>query len=315
MSRLKTVFLFGPTGSGKTEALEKWYKKLPELEVISADSMQVYRGLNIGTAKAINPACPPCHLLDIRKPQEQFNLADFVRLAGEAIREIGARGHIPVVSGGTAFYFKHLWFGMPQSPPQNPEIRARLEARCADEGLESLRRELEQVDPEANRRIQANDAYRVLRALEVYETGGRPLSSYHLPDTPLPDRQVLAFGIERRRDELYERINNRVERMFEAGLVNEIRELIAGGCGPQDPAMKAIGYREFFQDDVRSHLYSNDPLPEKLQKELITRIQQASRNYAKRQINFFSKLPNVRWVNFDNLPGCVSEIEGFFCRY
>ena len=274
--------------------------------------MQIYRGMDIGTSKPIDHL--PHHLLDIRDPREQFNVADFVRLAEDAVADILARGGIPVVSGGSAFYFKHLWFGLPEGPPDNPEIRRCLETRCASEGLEVLRAELERVDPQSNRRIQRNDAYRVIRALEVYQTGGRPLSSYHLPDTPRADFPVLAFGLQRSRAKLYERINRRVELMFEAGLVDELRRLIRQGCTAQDPAMRAIGYREFFQADVLPLLHSKEALPEELQRTLIARIQRATRHYAKRQLTFFAKLPNVQWLAPESFPEHLPAIQRFFSR-
>lgn len=303
---MKALFFFGPTASGKTETLRQW--KLPGLEVISADSMQVYRGFDIGTAKAADTH----HLIDIRNPDEQFNVADFVHLADEIISDVLSRGGIPVVSGGNAFYLKHLWYGLPESPPVSEDIRSRLQERCEREGLEALRRELTEVDPESAHRIQANDAYRIIRALEVYKQTGRPLSSYSFPDKPRPDLQVLAFGIRLEKGVLYKRIHDRVEKMFEAGLVDEVRELIRQGYGPEAPAMRAIGYREFLSPEIRPLLLGNLPLPSGIEQKLIASIKKASWRYAKRQLTFFKQLADVHWMDPRDLPTVLPRIQQFF---
>ena len=318
---LKAVFLFGPTASGKTQALQQWYKKLPQLEVISADSMQIYRGFNIGTAKPALSA-PQHHLIDICNPNEKFTVADFVRLAEENLESILKRRGIPVVSGGSAFYFKHLWFGLPESPPADEEIRRALQERCVREGSEALRSELKRVDPVSYDRIQKNDTYRIIRSLEVYEISARPLSSYVVPAEPRSDLRILPIGIRQERRKLYEQINRRVETMFADGLVGEIQRLLRQGCAVDAPAFRAIGYREFLKADVlnflcrssENHSPENMPesMPENMSAELISQIQRASRNYAKRQITFFKQLPNVSWVEPDALPDIPDRIRKFF---
>lgn len=303
---MKALFFFGPTASGKTEALRQW--KLPGQEVISADSMKVYRGFDIGTAKAADTH----HLIDIRNPDEQFNVAEFVHLADEIISDVLSRGGIPVVSGGNAFYLKHLWYGLPNSPPVSEDIRSQLQERCKREGLEVLRRELAEVDPESEQRILVNDAYRVIRALEVYKQSGRPLSSYSFPDKPRSDLQVLAFGIRLEKGVLYKRINERVEKMFKAGLVDEVRGLIRQGYGMEDPAMRAIGYREFLSPDIRPLLLGSLPLPSGIEQKLIVSIQKSSWNYAKRQLTFFRKMEDVQWMDPRDLPTVLPRIRQFF---
>ncbi|AHC15771.1 hypothetical protein L21SP2_2418 [Salinispira pacifica] len=299
---------------GKTAALEMLGSRIPGIEVISADSMQVYRGMDIGTAKADEgeQKAVPHHLLDIRNPDEGFNLADFISLAEEKILRISARGAVPVISGGTAFYFKHLWFGLPQSPPGDPAVRRELEKELKSRSAEQLHRELSEIDPESADRIHPNDSYRIIRALEVYRSSGRPLSDYHVPDSPRNDMDLLVYGLDRPRDELYERINLRVENMFKSGLESELCRLMRSGYTKHDPGMKAIGYREFFRDEYRDELLSRGRLGEEHRSRVLEEIQTASRRYAKRQLTFFRALPDVKWIHPDNAAEIIHEITGKF---
>jgi len=252
--------------------------------------MQVYRGMDIGTAK---PALDirnriPHHLIDIRDPREQFNAGDFVKAAERLIPEIASRGRIPVVSGGTAYYFRNLIFGLPESPAGDPVVRKRLEAECLSEGLPAMYRRLEEADPESAARISANDRYRILRALEVFEASGRPLSACRVPQVPRDDFRFLVIGLDRERGELNGRIDRRVDEMFEKGLKEEVSGLMERGYRGEDPGMKGIGYSEFF-------LMRNDGcLGLREVRELIKRD---SRRYAKRQRTFFSSLPGVAWMH------------------
>ena len=177
------LVLFGPTASGKTNVLLRLFKgglDRHEAEVVSADSMQVYRGMDIGTAKpsAQEREQLPHHLIDIRSPNEPFNAGDFVRLANEAIAGIAQRGAFPVVCGGTGFYLKNLIMGLPESPPADAAIRAALKSELHEKGAAALMEELAQGDPVSAERIHLNDVYRLLRALEVLRLSGRPLSSF-----------------------------------------------------------------------------------------------------------------------------------------
>jgi tRNA dimethylallyltransferase len=299
--RLTAVFLFGPTAVGKTRSLNLLSERFPGLEVISADSVQVYRGLDIGSAKpsAEELRRIPHHNIDVVDPDQGYTVADFVRSAEHAISDIRSRGGLPVVSGGTAFYIKHLWFGLPESPPADPSIAAELAREAEIRGMEALRAELREVDPVSSERIAEADRYRILRALEVYRSSGRPLSSYPVPRRPRDDMQVLPLALKRDREDLYRRIDRRVEQMFADGLEAEVRDLIRGGCASRDPGMKAIGYREFFAEDALSILQSGQSLPPEIRTRIIGEIQQASRRYAKRQMTFFRSLPDVRWIDAD----------------
>ena len=295
------LVLFGPTASGKTALLERLFENYNNpIEVISADSMQVYRGMDIGTAKPSpeERSKIPHHLIDIRDPHEQFNAGDFVRLAEEACMAAFERGALPVVSGGTGFYLKNLVLGLSDAPPSDKEIRAKLKEELELRGVASLMEELNNADSISASRIHQNDEYRLLRALEVYRLTGRPLSSFNSAWTharktepnPRPFRFLLV-GLRRNREELYHRINERTAAMFRAGLSEEVRRLYDAGYNPADPGLRAIGYREFFVEEYGSWRLSLDLAG------VEALIAQNSRRYAKRQITFFASLPDVSWID------------------
>jgi tRNA dimethylallyltransferase len=287
------LVLFGPTASGKTDVLLRLFNRTAE--VVSADSMQVYRGMDIGTAKpsAQEREKLPHHLIDIRNPNEQFNAGDFVRLANEAIADIARRGAFPVVCGGTGFYLKNLILGLPESPPADAKIRAALKNELREKGAAALMEELGSGDPVSAQRIHLNDTYRLLRALEVLRLSGRPLSSFGVSgQSAETNYRFILAGLSRPREELYRRIDARCAVMFEQGLADEVRKLYDMGYTPRDPGLRAIGYREFFvQDaDAGSYRLSGDiPGVQAL-------VAQNSRRYAKRQITFFASLPGVQWL-------------------
>ena len=260
------VLLFGPTAVGKTA----WAK--PDSRFLS----QI-----------------PHHLIDIRTPNEPFNAGDFVRETEQLLPEILSRGRLPVICGGTAFYFINFLFGLPQAPPSDRKTAAEIEAEVLNGGRQRLYEELRLKDPVSAARIPPGDTYRLVRALEVLRTGGRPLSSYRTGQVPRSDFRFKIIELTRPRAELYERINRRVGQMFADGLPEEWRRLRADGCTAASPGMRAIGYAEFFlsenPDDVR---------------EL---IQKNSRRYAKRQITFFQKIPGRRRFHPDE----TGEMRGF----
>jgi tRNA dimethylallyltransferase len=315
MNSQPVLILFGPTASGKTAILERLFARSGRIrlaEVISADSMQVYRGLDIGTAKpdkALRDALPH-HLIDIKEPSEQFNAGEFVRLAEQAADKIAARGALPVISGGTGFYLKNFIQGLPPAPPSDPAIReclrAELERHGTDGGLSALFDELQKADPLSAGRIHPNDTYRILRALEVFRLTGKPLSAYNVDQEnnnyqSAPDRRAkyhfLLVGLEYERELLYRRINMRCREMFRDGLAEEAQRLFAQGFTPDDPALKAIGYKEFFvkNDDGSWRLSTDCAGVENL-------VAQNSRHYAKRQITWFKKVPGVAWLKLDETP-------------
>ncbi len=284
----KLIFLFGPTGVGKTALLSEFFS--PGYEVINADSVQVYRRLDIGSAKPEPEILEtvPHHLIDILDADQQFSLGEFIRRSHTLIEEIEHRGSIPIVSGGTAFYFKHLLFGLPQAPPSDDKVRAQLAFEVDEHGMEGLYAELDRVDKISAARIDPADHYRILRALEVYRTSGRPLSSFKMVESNEPEMDPLIIGLERKRDELYSRIDKRVDLMFSQGLVEEVQRLISAGFRSDWPGMGGIGYREFFLARECGEFSL---------RTISDRIKQNSRRYAKRQMTFFRSLPNVHWVH------------------
>jgi tRNA dimethylallyltransferase len=299
---MTVLVLFGPTASGKTDLLLRLFGQggSPKAEIVSADSMQVYRGMDIGTAKPSTEERRrlPHHLIDIRNPDEQFTAGDFVRLAREAIDGIARRGSIPIVAGGTGFYLKNLVLGLPEAPPSDPVIRETLKAELHEKGAAALMEELARFDSVSAEKIHPNDEYRLLRALEVQRLCGRPLSSFNVPGGNVPpgyDFRVI--GLYRPREELYRRINARCADIFNNGLPDEVRGLYNAGYTPRDPGLRAIGYREFFiEDPPASGVF-------RLSRDIAgvrEMVAMNSRRYAKRQITFFSSLPGAKWVNADD---------------
>jgi tRNA dimethylallyltransferase len=298
---MTVLVLFGPTASGKTDLLLRLFGRghSPKAEVVSADSMQVYRGMDIGTAKPSpeERLQLPHHLIDIRNPDEQFTAGDFVRLAREAIDDIAGRGNIPIVSGGTGFYLKNLVLGLPEAPPSDQAIRDALKAELQEKGAVALMEELARLDPVSAEKIHLNDEYRLLRALEVQRLCGRPLSSFSVSGgAGASGYDFRIIGLYRPREELYRRINERCAAMFSQGLPDEVQKLYEAGYTPRDPGLRAIGYREFFvEDPPTSGVF-------RLSRDIAgvqALVAMNSRRYAKRQITFFSSLPGARWVEPD----------------
>ncbi len=296
------VLLFGPTAVGKTDIIKELFDT--SFELISADALQVYRGMDIGTAKPSRKEREriPHHLIDIREPDEGFDLGSFVRTAEERAQEIISRRRIPVVSGGSAFYLIHFLRGLPHSPPSDTCIREELRQRLRKEGPEALYEELTLVDPVSANRIHVNDVYRILRAMEVYRLTGYPLSGFDVPSEPRDSWRFLVIGLHRDREELYERIEARVEKMFCEGLVEELRGLLRRGCREEDPGMRGIGYREFFRMRRTGELVF---------EEVKEEIARSSRRYAKRQLTFFRKLKEAEFFHPDEREKLGKRLKSF----
>lgn len=310
--------IFGATASGKTALAGSLFASddpgspadplFPlfhgRVEIISADSMQVYRGMDIGTAKpdASFVHYLPHHMLDLCDPSEQFCAGDFVRLADEACADITARGKLPVILGGTAFYIRNFLYGLPETPESEPVLREALKERMKTEGPAILHAELAAVDSESARRIHPNDEYRIIRALEVFASTGRPRSSCPVPVTTRPGYRFLVISLDRGREELYARIDRRVDDMFASGLAGEFASLLADGYTVTDPGLQAIGYREFFLADPPG---SDIPL-------IREAICKDSRKYAKRQETFIRTMDGVSHLAADDFAGVYRALAAFY---
>lgn len=288
------VFLIGPTAIGKTGVSFELAKHI-NAEIVSCDSMQVYKGMDIGTSKPPKRILGSLqhHLIDIIEPSEEFSVAQFRKLALGAIEDIIKRGKRPLIVGGSGLYFKVLLEGIFEGPAADRELRARLETEADEFGTEVLYRRLETLDCEAARKIHPNDLRRILRALEVYEKSKRPISEFKAATEGLGDRYALKiFGLNMDRAALYRKIDQRVELMFREGLVDEARRLLEKPLGLT--ASQALGYKEVF-----GFLKGEYDLDEA--KRLIKRD---TRRYAKRQLTWFRRDKRIDWIildeNFDS---------------
>jgi tRNA dimethylallyltransferase len=291
------IFIAGPTAVGKSGIALLLAEKIGG-EIISADSMQVYRGLDIGTAKPspAERARAPHHLIDICDLTENFDAAQFIRHAQKAVEEIQLRNKTPIFCGGTGLYFKAFMSGLGEAPATSPELRAELEAAS----FESLLHELRERDPAAYEQIDKQNPRRVIRAVEVIRLTGRPFSTQRArwgetPGEPQPpDTQASSRGrsprhffcLTRQSADLHARINARVDAMFARGLVDETRALLQHGLAENKTAMQAIGYRQ-----VAEHLRGERPLA-----ETIELVKSRTRQFAKRQLTWFRRHGNCEWV-------------------
>jgi tRNA dimethylallyltransferase len=281
-------YLTGPTASGKT-AVGIELARLLNAEIISLDSMAVYRGMDIGTAKptADERQAAPHHLIDILQPNEQFSVADYRARALVLIDEIKRRGREVLFVGGTPLYLKAMLRGIFEGPAANWELRRRLEAEARDYGVESLHEQLSRVDPTSASRLHPNDARRIIRALEVYEQTGAPISALQKQfGVGRPAEECRVFVLDWPRAQLYDRVNRRVDWMFKAGLVEETRRLIATYGRLSRTARQAVGYRE-----VIEHLAGHLDLA-----ATIELVKTRTRQFAKRQLTWFRSLSECRGV-------------------
>ncbi|MDE0028786.1 MAG: tRNA (adenosine(37)-N6)-dimethylallyltransferase MiaA [Deltaproteobacteria bacterium] len=285
----RIVCIVGATGVGKTDVALDVAERL-DAEIVSADSMQVYRYMDIGTAKPTSEQRRrvPHHLLDVVDPDEDFNAALFRERALAAIEGIHARGRNVLVAGGTGLYVKALTRGLFEGPARDAALRADLERAAAEHGVGHLFERLERVDPEAARRIEPRDRVRIVRALEVHAHTGRPLSEWQrahgFGDRPF---DVLGVALERPRTELYERIDRRCAEMLAAGLLDETRVLLERGYHAGLRSMQSVGYRQAVQC-LAGHLDES---------AMLAAMQQATRRLAKRQLTWFRADPGLKWLH------------------
>jgi tRNA dimethylallyltransferase len=283
------VILLGPTGSGKT-ALSLALAEEFNGEIVSCDSVAVYRGMDLGSAKptAAERARVPHHLIDVADPDQPFTAGAYSRAARGALWEIAARGRLPIVTGGTGLYLRALTEGLFAGPERQEDLRERLRRGGKKRGSAWLHRVLMRLDPASAARIHSNDTPKLIRAIEVCLAGRRPMSEVLASEDeardPLTGFRLLRIGLNPPRAALYERLNRRCAEMFAAGLVQETRTLLA--CFGPVKALDSLGYRQ-----ARSMLIGG--LSE---KAAIAEAQQGHRNYAKRQLTWFRREPEVNWV-------------------
>ena len=296
----KIVIVLGPTAVGKTELALAVAQRV-NAEIVNADSQQVYRYLDIGTGKPSKPERERVrhHLIDVVNPDEDFNAARYRQLAAASIDEIHKRGAKVLVSGGTGLYLKALTGGLFSGPSQDTELRANLEREIAQIGLAALYDRLIATDPGANTKIHPNDRQRIIRALEVYQSTGRPLSEWQNEHRFQEEAfQVLKIGLARARAELYDLINRRSESMIRAGLLDEVRGLMERGYELDLKPLRSVGYRQMGEviEGIKG-------LP-----EAIAEMKQETRRLAKRQLTWFRSDPEIRWFHPEKQEREIGEL-------
>ncbi|NLX60232.1 MAG: tRNA (adenosine(37)-N6)-dimethylallyltransferase MiaA [Phycisphaerae bacterium] len=283
------LVVLGQTASGKERVALALARQL-DGEIVSCDSMKVYRGMDIGTAKAAEAdrRSVPHHLLNVVDPWERFSAARWAQAAEAAVADIVSRGRLPIVSGGTVLYLKALVFGLFEGPGADAAIRARLADEADRHGTVALHARLADVDPQAARRIHPNDLRRIVRALEVHELTGQPISTQQRQfDAPRPDLRPWVAALRRTRDDLHRRIDDRVDRMIAHGLADEVRRLTVDPRGMSSEAAAAVGYREMI-DCLQGRLPDGRVADE---------IKKNTRLFARRQMTHLRSLALVRWID------------------
>lgn len=288
---IKAIIICGPTGSGKSSVGLELASRYGG-SIISADSRQVYRRLDIGTAKPSRADRQkiPHYLIDVADIAEDFTARRYANLAGEAIEHIRQADRIPMIVGGAGLYIEALTRGLFEGPEKDDQLRNELEARAESEGPDVLYRELREIDPESAEGVFPNDIIRIIRALEIFKLTGK-IPSRMKKESPhsIPDLEYFWIGLDLPRDELYDRINRRVDKMVGDGLIAEIEELVADGLGEQIKRKKIVGYYEII--DAMEGNRSIDGAVEL--------VKQHSRNYAKRQMTWFRNRTSPDWMNPD----------------
>ena len=303
MDKIKVVVIAGPTATGKTELAITLATEFGG-EVVSADSMQVYRYMDIGTAKPgkQDRARVVHHMIDIRDPDEDFSAADFSVDGKEAIEAVNSRGKAAFITGGTGLYIRALTRGIFEGPGPDLGLRARLERKAEAEGPEAVFNELRALDPISAGRIHPNNLKRVIRAIEICRLSGRPVSELHVEHGfGAEDFEVLRIAVTKERDELYRSIDDRVDKMLSKGLLEETRALIEMGYSTELKSMQALGYKEMCR-----HLSGGSTLA-----EARAAVKKNTRNYAKRQITWFKNEDGYKWFNAGGKADIMREVRSF----
>ncbi len=287
--------LVGPTAIGKTAISINLAEKLKG-EIISADSMQIYKYMDIGSAKISKEEMNGVihYLIDLVTPDQEFTVANFRDNAKSLVRDINSRGKLPIIAGGTGLYINSLVYDLKFTEvPPDESIRERLESLGNKYGNEYLHEELKKVDMPSAERISINDRKRLIRAIEIYEVTNKPMSEHNKNfRNPIEDYNLIMVGLNMDRAELYNRINQRVDNMISDGLIEEVQKLLMMGYNQELVSMQGIGYKEII-------MYLDGSIPLSKAIEL---IKQGTRNYAKRQLTWFRKDNRIKWFNVDNYP-------------
>lgn len=290
----KVIVLAGPTGVGKTRFAIDLAEKIGG-EIISADSMQVYRGMDIGTAKASldERRRVPHHLIDVRHITESFNVVDFQFEARQCCENILSRDKIPIVTGGSGFYVHSFLYGPPKGPPSVPEVRSQLEEEMEKLGSDALFERLKELDPQYAGTITNNDKQKIIRALEIIKLSGSKVSKLSWKECQVPQNyDFRCWFLYRPREHLYKIIEKRCEKMLAEGFLEEVNHLVKQGILRNPSASQAIGYRQALD-------YLESPQTHEDYGKFVEAFKQASRNYAKRQFTWFKKEPLFCWLDLD----------------
>ena len=288
------LILLGPTGVGKTDISTKLAQKMPDIEIISADSMQIYKYMDIGTAKPNKRILKAIkhHMIDIVEPSENFDVIQYSKLATKIILDVFKRGKIPILMGGSGLYISSIINPLFIGPAKDIEYRETLEEDAKMHGKEYLYDKLSKIDPVSASKIEPNDLRRIIRALEVYKSTGKTISYLQKKAlTEDPKFKYHIIGLKRGRENLYQRINLRVDKMFKDGFIEEVKMLRNMGYKEDLNSMQGLGYKQ-----ITKHL--DGVLPTK--EEAIDLIKIETRHYAKRQMTWFNnKIKNIEWINLD----------------
>ena len=296
------IVILGPTGVGKSSLAVRLAKKLGG-EIINCDSMQVYKGFDIGTDKTPLKKREgiPHHLLDVIDFSTQYTAADFIDQALEAIKGILKRKKIPFIVGGTGLYLKALLDGLFPGGKSDPALRQKLEKEAQEKGLESLRAKLMEVDPAYCQKIHENDKVRIIRALEVYFSTQKPFSQHFLNTrSHVGDFNIIKIGLKLERQALYKKIEKRTDEMFEKGIIREVENLLKQGVDENSPPFRALGYK-----NVLKFIRKEIPL-----EEAISLTKRDTRHYVKRQMTWFRKMEGINWFSADDFEAILKFARG-----
>lgn len=289
----RVLGLVGATASGKTSVALEIAKRMP-CEIVCLDSMQIYKRMDIGTAKptAEEMAIAPHHMVDIVEPNDSFSAAVYVTRAHAAIADILSRNHIPLLVGGTGLYLQGLSYPMDYGGlPSDPSVRAQLNDELLCRGAEKMHKRLAEIDPETAAHLHVNDTRRVIRAIEIFQLTGIPMSQHKTPTEADSPYAFSLYAVDWPRKELHERINQRVDIMMENGLLHEVSELVASGVSPLAQSMQGLGYKELLPV-----ILQNAPL-----EQAVEQIKTGTRNYARRQLIWFRRDKRICWIPSDQL--------------